>query len=190
MQRHERRFRHDAGRMRGSRGMSGPRGMHVRGSLSEAPRSIARGGIKFAVLDMLKEKSRHGYDIIRAMEEASGGLYSPSPGAIYPTLQALEDEGLVAASTEDGKKVYSITEVGAVFLETHKDKAESHRERWDARWGGGRHGRSDETLRDLHESFHTVKRAVQDGAGDPDKLKEMAEVLRQAASQIEQISGR
>ena len=84
--------------------------MHVRGPMSEAaPRSVARGGIRFAILGMLKEKPRHGYDIIREMEDSSGGLYSPSPGAIYPTLQALEDQDLVTSVTEEGKKVYSIS---------------------------------------------------------------------------------
>ncbi len=107
------------------------------GPCPKRPRSVARGGIRFAILGMLKEKPRHGYDLIRAMEERSGGLYSPSPGAIYPTLQSLEDEDLVTSTTEEGKKVYAITEAGTAYLEEHKERAASHRERWDAQWGAG-----------------------------------------------------
>ena len=176
--------------LRGPRGMSGPRGMHVRGALSEAPRSVARGGIRFAVLSLLKEKPRHGYDMIREMEQLSGGLYSPSPGAIYPTLQALEDQDLVTSSNEEGKKVYAITEAGIAYLEQHKERVDSHRERWEARWGGGQEGESAETLNELHEAFHAIKRAVRDSAGDAAKLSEACQILKEAAVKISEVAGR
>ncbi len=99
-------------------GWRGPRGSYY-----------GRGNVKFAILALLKEQPRHGYDIIREMEQRSGGVYSPSPGVIYPTLQALEDQDYVKAAEQDGKKVYSITEAGLAYLEGH---AERH--------GHGRHG--------------------------------------------------
>jgi len=177
--------------MHGPRGMSGQGRMHVRGPMSEAaPRFIARGGIRFAILGMLKEKPRHGYDIIREMEDLSGGLYSPSPGAIYPTLQALEDQDLVTSTTEEGKKVYAISEAGSAYLEEHKDRADSHRERWQAQWGGGQAGESGDTLKDIHEAFHAVKSAVRDTAGSPDRLKEIGELLKEAAAKIGEIAAR
>jgi DNA-binding PadR family transcriptional regulator len=80
-----------------------------------------RGNVKFAILDLLKEKPRHGYDIIREMEERSGGMYSPSPGVIYPTLQALEDQDFVSSAEQDGKKVYSITEEGLAYLQGQQE---------------------------------------------------------------------
>ncbi len=183
---------HPRGRgMSGSRGMPRQGGMHVRGPMSEAaPRFVARGGIRFAILGMLSEKPRHGYDIIRAMEGLSGGLYSPSPGAIYPTLQALEDQDLVTSTTEEGKKVYAISEAGAAYLDEHKDRADSHRERWRAQWGGGQAGESGETLSDIHEAFHAVKGAVRESAGDPARLKAIGEVLKEAAVKIGEIAGR
>lgn len=184
------RCRHDSWGMSGPRGMSGKGRMHVRGPLSEAaPRFIARGGIRFFILGMLKEKPRHGYDIIRAMEELSGGLYSPSPGAIYPTLQALEDQDLVTSTTEEGKKVYAITEAGTAYLEQHRDRAESHRVRWEAQWGG-QGGESGESLSAIHEAFHAVKRALRDSAGDPGKLKEIGVVLTEAATKVGEIAKR
>jgi DNA-binding PadR family transcriptional regulator len=83
---------------------------------------FGRGGIKFAILSLLKEKPRHGYDIIREMEERSGGLYTPSPGVIYPTLQALEDQDYVTSNEQEGKKVYSITDSGSAYLQGHKEQ--------------------------------------------------------------------
>lgn len=83
---------------------------------------FGRGGVKFAILELLTERPRHGYDIMREMEERSGGAYSPSPGVIYPTLQALEDQDYVKSAEQDGKKVYSITESGLAYLEGHKER--------------------------------------------------------------------
>ena len=83
---------------------------------------FGRGGIKFAILELLKEKPRHGYDIIREMEERSGGVYTPSPGVIYPTLQALEDQDYVTSNEQEGKKVYSITDSGSAYLQGHKER--------------------------------------------------------------------
>lgn len=179
---------HDSRGVRGSRGMPGSRSMHVRRPLSEAPRAVARGGIRFAILDLLTERSRHGYDIIRGMEEASGGLYSPSPGAIYPTLQVLEDQGLVTSSTEEGKKVYAITEAGTTYLKEHSDKAASHREQWEARWGDrDQQGKAGDTLADIHRAFHAIKHAIRDSAGDSAKLEQIGEVLEEASARIEGI---
>jgi DNA-binding PadR family transcriptional regulator len=171
--------------------MSGPCGMHARGSVSEAaPRSVARGGIKFAILGLIKEKPRHGYDIIREMEESSGGLYSPSPGAVYPTLQALEEQGLLTSSTEEGKKVYVITEAGSAYLEQHKERADSHRERWESHWGSGLKGGLSEAVGDIKDALNEVQRAVRASASDPAKLNEIGELLNEAAAKIDEVARR
>lgn len=154
------------------------------------PRLFERGGIKFAILGLLKDKPRHGYDIIRAMEEGSGGFYSPSPGAVYPTLQALEDQDFVTSTIQEGKKVYSITEVGLAYLEEHKERAQSHRERWEAHWGTGQHGQGWGAMGEMKETFAEVTRAIRRTAGDPAKLKEISEVLKEAAGKIKEISKR
>jgi len=150
-------------------------------------RFLERGGIKFAILEHLKDKPRHGYDIIRDMEERSGGFYSPSPGAIYPTLQALEDQDLVSSSTEDGKKVYTITEAGLAFLEEHKERAKGHRDRWEAHWGQGPHTESWSAVEAIRDSLGEFKRAVRRTAGDPARLKEIGDVLDEAAEKIRDI---
>jgi DNA-binding PadR family transcriptional regulator len=75
-----------------------------------------RGDVKFFILDVLAGGPRHGYDIIAALEEKSGGRYRPSPGSVYPTLQLLEDGGFVTSAEQDGKRVYTITDAGRELL--------------------------------------------------------------------------
>jgi DNA-binding PadR family transcriptional regulator len=84
-------------------------------------RMFAKGGLKYLLLDLLQERPRHGYDLIRALEERCGGLYTPSAGAVYPTLQMLEDMGAVTSTQQDGRRVYTITDAGRRLLEEHRD---------------------------------------------------------------------
>ena len=79
------------------------------------------GDMKYVILKQLRDKPKHGYEIMKDLAEQMHGCYSPSPGTVYPTLQWLEDEGLVRSRDVDGKKVYEITEAGSKFLEEHKD---------------------------------------------------------------------
>jgi len=150
-------------------------------------RFFERGGIKFAILELLKDKPRHGYDIIREMEQQSGGFYSPSPGAVYPTLQALEDQDLVTSEVAEGKKVYSITEAGIAYMEEHKDRAKGHRDRWEAQWGPGPQSESWGIVGDIRDTLGEVTRAVRRTAGDPARLKEVGAVVEEAAAKIREI---
>ena len=76
-----------------------------------------RGDVRTALLSVLTEGPGHGYELIQALEEKSGGRWRPSPGSVYPTLQQLEDEGLVRSEEKDGKRVYEITEDGTAEAE-------------------------------------------------------------------------
>ncbi|MGO2005104.1 PadR family transcriptional regulator, partial [Arthrobacter rhombi] len=71
-----------------------------------------RGEVRTAVLALLAERPMHGYQIIREIEERSGGNWKPSAGSVYPTLQLLADEGFISAEETNGRKVYSLTEAG------------------------------------------------------------------------------
>lgn len=73
---------------------------------------MARGDVRAAVLALLAEEPMHGYQIIHEIEERSGGAWRPSAGSVYPTLQLLADEGLIAAEEKNGRKTYSLTDVG------------------------------------------------------------------------------
>lgn len=93
-------------------GFGGPRG---RGPGGRGGRN--RGDIRAAVLALLAEQSRHGYDLIRAIEERTSGAWAPSPGSIYPTLQSLADEGMLVIDEVDGRKVASLTDAGRAWVE-------------------------------------------------------------------------
>ncbi len=121
----------------GHGGPFGPGGPHGPG---EGSRFFGRGDIKFALLDLLKERPMHGYEMMKALEEKSGGFYTPSAGSIYPTLQMLEDRGFVTVKEVDGKKVYSITDTGRGLLaERHKNDEEFAGPPWMRHHGFGRH---------------------------------------------------
>jgi len=104
----------------GGRGR-GPGGGGRRGPGSRGGRP--RGDVRAAVMVLLAEQPRHGYDLIRAIEERSDGAWTPSPGSIYPTLQALEDEGLIAIDSVDGRKIASLTDDGLAWVGEHPDEA-------------------------------------------------------------------
>ncbi len=100
----------------------GPRGSFGRG---EGGRFFGRGDVKFALLELLRERPMYGYEMIKALEEKSGGFYTPSPGSIYPTLQMLEERSLVSVQEAEGKKVYSITDAGSALLNERQQEENS-----------------------------------------------------------------
>src|SRR3972149_1706917 len=93
-------------------------------------RFFERGDMKYMILSLLQEKPKHGYEIIKDLEQQFGGFYSPSPGSGGPTLQMLEDLGYVTSTSQDGKKVYSITDEGRVFLGQREDVFAHVRVKW------------------------------------------------------------
>src|SRR3979490_3446839 len=98
----------------------GPRGFGV-GPRRRRRQWFESGDMKFVCLKLLKDKPRHGYEVMKELEEQLRGCYSPSAGTVYPTLQLLEDEGLVISREVEGKKVYEVTDAGRKFLDEHKD---------------------------------------------------------------------
>lgn len=96
----------------------GPRRAFAHG---EHGRFFGRGDVKFALLALLRERPMYGYEMIKALEDQSGGFYSPSPGSIYPTLQMLEERNMVSVQEVEGKKVYSITDAGRALLQEHQE---------------------------------------------------------------------
>ena len=80
------------------------------------PQAFGRGDLKYVLLELLRERPMHGYEMIKALEERASGFYTPSAGAIYPTLQLMEDRGWVTSQTVEAKKVYTITDAGRQAL--------------------------------------------------------------------------
>jgi DNA-binding PadR family transcriptional regulator len=93
-----------------------------------AAKMLVAGDLQLIILLLLKERARHGYEIIKAIEEHSSGIYTPSPGMVYPALTYLEEMGHAAATTEGAKKLYTLTPEGAQHLEKHHAAAS---EVWD-----------------------------------------------------------
>ncbi len=88
-------------------------------------RPFDHGELRFVVLALIAEKPRHGYEIIKAIEEQFGGSYSPSPGVVYPTLTLLEEQGNATVEEIGGKKSYTITEQGKEFLAANQAFAQA-----------------------------------------------------------------
>lgn len=86
-------------------------------------RYFSRGGVKYALLELLEKEPMHGYQMMKALEDSSCGTYKPSPGSIYPTLQMLKDQGFIDSLRLDGKKVFTITDEGRAFLLEEKESA-------------------------------------------------------------------
>jgi DNA-binding PadR family transcriptional regulator len=94
------------------------------GDMFRAGKMLADGDLKLIALALLAQTPRHGYDIIKALEEKSSGFYSPSPGVVYPTLTFLEEAGYAASAPEGAKKVFSITEDGQKHLAENRELVE------------------------------------------------------------------
>ena len=87
-------------------------------------RMLGSGDLQLVILKLLSEKPRHGYEIIKAIEEPSSGIYTPSPGMVYPALTYLEETGYATAAAEGAKKLYSITPEGEAHLQENRGTAD------------------------------------------------------------------
>lgn len=83
---------------------------------------VGRGDVRAAILTLLAEEPMHGYQIIRELGERSGGVWKPSPGSVYPTLAQLEDEGLVSARQQEGKRVFELTDAGRAYHDSRDNQ--------------------------------------------------------------------
>jgi DNA-binding PadR family transcriptional regulator len=87
-------------------------GAHGRGRGPGRERGGRRGNVRAAILALLTERPMHGYEMIKEIDSRTGGVWTPSPGSVYPTLQLLEDEGLITSEESGGRKRFTLTEAG------------------------------------------------------------------------------
>src|SRR5215510_3372263 len=99
------------------------------GDMMRAGRMLAQGDLRLIALALIAEQPRHGYEIIKLLEEKTEDWYSPSPGIVYPTLTYLEEAGYVTAQAEGAKKLYTITAEGRAHLEENRDLVDAVLER-------------------------------------------------------------
>jgi len=151
-------------------------------------RMFEQGDLRLVILRLLEEKPRHGYDIIKALEERFGGAYAPSPGVVYPTLQLLEDQGLARVMPEqDGKKTFEITDAGRAYLAEHRDTVDSIFDRISKLVGHF----LDEPMTEVHAAFRGVGKATYSRAThavqNPEVLRQIVEILKRATAEIDAI---
>jgi len=117
-------------------------------------RPFQRGDFKYIILHHLKDKPSYGYEIIQELGERFHGAYIPSPGIIYPTLQMLEEMEYVTVAAQDGKKIYTITDLGLQFLVEHGEYEEKLENRMKTWW-------TPENINEISEIRHDFERLTQ-----------------------------
>jgi len=147
-----------------------------------------QGDLKFVILQLLDEKPRHGYDVIKELEERSGGRYTPSPGTVYPTLTLLEDMGYASAVVEEGgKKVYSITDEGRKYLADNRSTVDDVFERL-AQVGASIFG---EQMRPAHEAMASFGKAymhvTMHRTADPEYVTKVVDIVQRATKELESL---
>jgi DNA-binding PadR family transcriptional regulator len=165
----------------------GPRPWGFRAGRGRRRQWFESGDMKYVILKLLRDKPRHGYEVMKDLEERMHGCYSPSPGTVYPTLQWLEDEGLVVGRDVDGKKVYEITAQGRAFLEEHKDVVEDIFDRVAEAVERTVGGSMVEVNRALGQLVKAVYRTGWKASGD-EARKRVAEILAKASAEIEALA--
>jgi DNA-binding PadR family transcriptional regulator len=159
------------------RGMRGPRGRWGGGRGGwGGGRRMPRGAIRTAILVALRNEPGHGYEVMRRLEEMSGGLWRPSPGSVYPHLQMLEDEGLVRSSEVDGSRTFTLTESG-------RAEAEKAKLPWQEA------GESDDEVRTLRLGMGQLMSAAKQlaGAGEKAQIERGISVIQKARKELYQI---
>ena len=144
---------------------------------------MRRGDIRYAILEVLADRPRHGYDVIRALEERDNGAYRPSPGSVYPTLQMLEDGGFVASEQVAGKRVYTITDEGRTELAKRPGVARDDEDESEGLEGMQAAGRVAQQMRALTEAVHHALGANRGAVG------EIVRTIAKARKEIYELLG-
>jgi DNA-binding PadR family transcriptional regulator len=173
-------------------GFGGLMGMGGRAFL--AGRRLAAGDLRLVLLAFLAERASHGYELIKALEERSGGFYTPSPGMVYPALTWLEEMGYSSVATEGAKKLYSITDAGRAYLSENRQSADAMLRQLDyigRKMGrvreifGGFEEEEDSDAQGVGAARRDLRQALREKQGAAaDERSRIAQVLRDAAARI------
>ena len=155
---------------------------------SRRGRMFASGELRLALLALIAESPSHGYELIKGIEEMTGGAYAPSPGAVYPTLQLLEDEGAIAeAEAEGAKKPFTATDQGRAELASRADEVDALMQRL------GRHAERNDKVRS-HDLFRAMgnlgsvlKGRAMTGKLDERTINEIVDMIDEMAKRIERL---
>ncbi len=149
------------------------------------PRLFEKGDLKYVILNLLKDKPSHGYEIIRAMEDSFHGFYTPSAGSVYPTLQMLEDMGYASSSELDGKKIYTITEDGRQFLKEQQEVIKKIKGQMKGWHHPHNHKEFLDTMRQLRNLGRIIGRRAH--GLNPEKLSNINKIISKIHRDVEKI---
>ncbi|SFW21367.1 MULTISPECIES: PadR family transcriptional regulator [Luteibacter] len=152
-------------------------------------RMFGTGDLRLLLLALIEEQPRHGYELIRTIEEMFEGQYSPSPGAIYPTLTMLEELGYARVEAETGgKKLYAITDEGRAFLAENRDTLEALTERLQVM---SRHMRRMSVPNPVREAMHALKHQLMNHhkSWDDDEARRVAKLIEATAKAVGERQG-
>ncbi|WP_321339294.1 PadR family transcriptional regulator [Breoghania sp.] len=145
------------------------------------------GELRLVLLKLISETPRHGYDLIRAIEERTGGAYAPSPGVVYPTLTVLSEMDLISETPGDGaRKLFAVTDKGVEYLQAQEVVVEALFKRLEA--VGVMQERADAVP--VRRAMHNLREVIQNRlvAGvEEDKLHELVALIDEAAAKIERL---
>lgn len=158
-----------------------------RGFGGRRERLFDAGDLKLVILKLLLEQPSYGYQLIKTMEQRLAGGYTPSAGAIYPTLTMLEEEGLATASSENDKKVYSVTPEGREYLRTNNRLVEELFERLEEAGRGFRRGRSPEIMKAFMNLRGAVVARVSRESLTSEQIRKIADAIHAAAKAIDEL---
>ena len=182
---HEHGERHARGETRHGFGSRGEEHSSHRFGGRRGGRMFDHGELRLVVLALVAEQPRHGYEIIKAIEERLGGSYSPSPGVIYPTLTMLEELGHATVSEEGGKKQYTITDAGRAFLAANQPAVDAAlariREVGATRGGAG----LPQIIRAMENLKLALRFRMERGPLTEEQLRAVTEALDAAAVAVE-----
>jgi len=148
---------------------------------------LDHGNLRYVLLQLIAEKPRHGYELMKAIEEKLNGGYAPSPGLVYPTLTMLEEMGYATVSSTDGsKKLYTITAEGQKYLDENKDAVNALFERMNEMRNAFGLGRSPQIMRAVENFRYALRLKTSSGSITPEQIQKVVDAIDAAAKAIEQ----
>lgn len=151
-------------------------------------RMFGTGELRLAMLALIAENPSHGYELIKAIEEMTGGGYAPSPGAVYPTLQLLEDEGAIEeAEAEGAKKPFAVTDKGRAELAERAEEVEGLMRRLGRHAERTTHVRSSDMFRAMGNLANVLKNRARVGKLDERTISEIVDMIDEMAKRIERL---
>ncbi|MED7930066.1 PadR family transcriptional regulator [Nonomuraea sp. LP-02] len=162
------------------------------GGYGPTGRFFGPGELRLAVLALIAERPGHGYDVMSRLSDRFNGTYEPSAGSIYPTLQLLEDEGLVRVEQDEGRKVHHVTDDGRRAVEEQADEIERLWGRAASRgeWGMFRDPQAAEIVAPALRLVKAAVKALAHTHGDPQVVERIQQIFVEARRRVEELDPR